>query len=75
MWRNKMTTLISFILLSGIAIFIFILSIQSIRIGKGIIQDPRYDTPAKRKYILIHGIVGTIISGICGLLFIYNRLL
>jgi hypothetical protein len=65
-----MPSSVFFILPLLYGVYVFIVSIRNIRIGKGIVQHPMYDTPAKKKYILIRGIVGAILSGVCGLFFV-----
>jgi hypothetical protein len=59
-----------YVLLSLICIRQIIFSIGDVLIGKGIIQDPKYDSPVKRKLILIHGIFGIVVSIIGSILFI-----
>jgi hypothetical protein len=62
--------LIFYALLSIISIRQIFFSIDDVRIGKGIIQEPKYDTSAKRIFLIIRGIIGIVVSIICSILFI-----
>jgi hypothetical protein len=67
--------LIFHVLLLIICIRQIIFSIGDVLIGRGIIQDQKYDTPVKRKLILIHGIFGIVVSIIGSIFFITTTVL
>jgi hypothetical protein len=62
--------LMFYVLCSFFCIRQIIFSIGDVLIGRGVIQDPKYDTSVKRKLILIHGIFSTVVSIIGSIFFI-----
>ena len=48
------------------AVYIFVVSLRNILIGSGKFAHPMYDTEEKMKFALKRGIVGLVVSVICG---------
>jgi hypothetical protein len=67
--------LIGFIALLIYGAYVIFVSIRNIRIGSGKIQHPLYDTPRKKKMMLIKGWVCGVVSLLCSMFFAYLTIL